>query len=351
MESLDRSLWDQLRAMADRVMRFSGSAVQRDDVYALVSLDAVVWETSAWDSVRSDSHQIAYRVGGDAVWLQGSPARVCGDGDTVFGSGPAAALDVAECLRRMIRFVSDQIGVALPQEVTYWQVSRIDVTQNLLLDDLAAVRLALRVLRDCEGGRYRVSQQAGDTVYWSHRSRLLSGKAYAKGPHIEYQLKRPGYTGRGYSLHEMLLVNRLLRLELKIGAQYLRERAGKKWHELTAQELRQMWIEYFFRMVGSAEVSTESDLKQAIKRVVIDGKPISEGRFRAAYGCFLLIKAEGWEKARESFARSTWYSHLKVLHLAGLGDADIAAGTIVSFRRKVIESEMVSSWSDLFKAA
>lgn len=331
--------WQMLRLLTDRVMRFCPATGETR------------WEAGAWDSVRSDSHQIAFRVGSDAVWLQGSPARVCGDGDAVFGSGPSAALDLVGCLQRMVAFVSSRIGVPLPSEPSQWLVSRIDVTGNLLLDDLPAVRIALRVLRECEGGRYRVSQQSGDTVYWSHRSRLQSGKAYAKGPHIEYMIKRPGYSGRVYTSSEIGLVQRLLRLELKLGSQFLRERVGKLWFEISRDDLVNYWSLFFERMVGSSEVCTESDLRQRLREVVIDGEPISDGRANAAYGCFLMIKNEGWEKARLAFSKSTWYRHLKILHLAGLGDADIAAGTVVSFRRRIIDSQVVSSWAELQRVA
>lgn len=175
--------WIKLTLLGDRIMRYCPRSGE------------VSWETSAWDSIRSDSHQIAFRVTGDSVLIQGSPARVCGKGDAVFGSGPALALDLTGCLNRMIRFVSGIVGVEMPSDLRLWTVTRIDITGNILLDDLAAVRIALRILRECEGGRYRVSQQAGDTVYWSHQSRLRSGKAYAKGPQVEYMISRKGYTG------------------------------------------------------------------------------------------------------------------------------------------------------------
>lgn len=337
-EHIPRDSWDHFRALTDRVIRFDPVSGE------------IKWEVGAWDSIRSDSHQISFRVGSDAVWLQGSPARVCGDGDAVFGSGASAALDVPGCLKAMVDFINLRIGMPLP-DVSKFLVTRIDVTGNLLLDDLAAVRVALRVLRECEGGRYRVSQQSGDTVYWSHKSRLQSGKAYAKGPHIEYMTKKPGYSGRQYSEPEKQLANRLLRLELKLGSQYLRERIGKPWFEITPEELKTLWADYFFRMIGSAEMTTEADLKDRIQSVFIGEKQITPGAAKAAYGCFLMIKNEGWEKARESYSTPSWYRHLKILRLAGLGDADIAAGAVVQFRRKVIESQLVASWADIIKLA
>ena len=175
---------------------------------------------------------------------------------------------------------------------------------NLLLDSLEDVREALRILRDVEGGRYRVSQQAGDTVYWSHRSRLRSGKAYAKGPHLDYQMrKNREYGGREYQLSDVQLANRLLRLELKLGAQLLREdRLGKAWHELTSGDLYEQWNDYFGRMIGDSEMMKDADLKKK----VIEAAP-TEGQGKAAYGCWTLIKSEGWERAKDMCTKRTWY--------------------------------------------
>lgn len=328
MDAIPVEDWRHLQSLTDRVRRFCPKTGE------------LRWETSAWESVRSDSHQIAFRVTGDAVFVQGSPARVCGSGDAVFGEGPSAALDLVGCLDRMISFVSVPLGVSLTRDVTKWHVSRIDITGNLLLDDLPAVRVALRTLRECEGGRYRVSQQAGDTVYWSHKSRLRSGKAYAKGPHIDYQLKKSDYTGREYSVNERLLINRLLRLELKLGAQWLRERAGCPWYALDNERLTNEWRDYFERMIGEADMTTDN-IEDRIKSVAD-----TDGQAKAAYSLFLLIQAKGWQKAREVTSKTTWYRSLKFLHKAGLGDADISAGNVVQFRRKVLECQVIHSWAD-----
>jgi II/X family phage/plasmid replication protein len=287
----------------------------------------------------------------------------------------------------MVVFIKSQVGLDLPQDPLLWSVSRVDVTGNLLLDDLAAVRVALRLLRECEGGRYRVSQQAGDTVYWSHRSRLRSGKAYAKGPHIRYQISQKGYTGRPYASSELELLDRLLRLELKLGSQWLRERAGKPWHQLTPDDLRSQWREYFEKMIGESEMTEEnlfdriSQAAEAIRleknRSALDKydelasklepaeqlrlKPprqveSSEGMAKAAYAFYLLIQKEGWQKVRELHSRNskpsqTYYRNLSVLHRAGLGDMDISSGNVVPIRRKIIECQIVESWDDLLKVA
>lgn len=329
MERLSPEARDAVRQLGDRIQRWCPRT------------GVVRYETSAWDSVRSDSHQVACRAGLD-FWMQGSPARVIGDGCSVFGAGAAAALDLRGCVQRMADYVAGRLGVELP-DADEWIVSRIDVTANLDVGSLAHVRSALRVLRDCEGGRYRVSQQAGDTVYWSHRSKMRAGKAYAKGPHLRYLQQRPSYTGRTYSEEELTAADRLLRLEMRLGREWL---ARHEWRSLTGEELRREWDEYFGRMIGTAAVMRDEDVRSRIMAAAE-----SEGRGRAAYGCWALIRAEGWERAREMHSRATWYRHLRVLRRAGLGDADIAAGRVVALRRTVLEARMVTSWKELEIAA
>ncbi len=304
----------------------------------------VRYESHRWESVRSDSHQIAVRAGSD-LWLQGSPARIIGNGCAVFGSGPSAALDLRGCVDRMVAFVGGQLGVTLPgtncdlDTSSDWIVSRVDVTGNLALGSLAEVRAALSVLRNVEGGRYRVSQQAGDTVYWSHLSKLRSGKAYAKGPHLRYLMKSPKYDGYRYGTDDIQLADNLLRLELKLGREWFRR---NPWKTATPAALTAEWNNYFLRMIGGVEVETDNDLQE---RIISAAK--TEGQGRAAYGCWVMIQNEGWERAREFFTKTTWYRNLQILRAAGLGDADISAGQVVPLRRRVMEARLITNWSQL----
>lgn len=341
-DNLSPDMLRAYQAQQDRVLRISGSG-------------ELQWEVSAWDSIKSDSHQIALQVSGDHVRIQGSPARILGDGDNVFSCGAAAALDLVGCHQRMVSFVNQQTGLDLPSTPSSWSLSRVDVTQNLYLGSLPAVRQALAILRDCEGGRYRVSQQAGDTVYWSHRSRLRSGKAYAKGAEImqkavkQGKSKIPQPSAREYTLDEIALASGLLRLELKLGAQYWRERILCEWHEVTPDLLETEWRNYFQRMIGGAEIMNEQDIYKRLLDVVDtdkQGKP-KETQAKAAYAMWCLIKSEGWQKARDFTSKTTWYRNLKHLRNAGLSDADISKGQVVQLRQKVLEAVPVNSWGEL----
>lgn len=335
----------------------------------------VRYESIAWDSIASDSHQINVRASGHDFWIMGSPARIMGDGCAVFGAAASARLDLPGCVDAMRLFVMQHRSIELPSDLALWTVSRVDVTENLLLDSLTEVRDALRILRDCEGGRYRVSQQAGDTVYWSQKSKLRKGKAYAKGPHLSYQMSRTGYTGRQYTPDDIAKANRLLRLELTLGREFWNR---NDWKTCCSEKLTHQWHEYFDRMVGGAEVKTDNDLKQRIHaaaeianqrehekalskwreksaKALLAGKPEPvkpgmrnpDNSARSAYGAWLLIQSEGWERAKDSFTKTVWYRHLSILRVAGLGDADISAGKVVPFRRKVMEAKAVCSWHEL----
>lgn len=321
----------------------------RDQIYALRSIsDRIVrfcpktgdirYETSAWDSIRSDSHQISFQVGSTHLRIQGSPARVFGDGDAVFGSGSSSDLDISGCLLAMAKYASKALSICLPSQLASYSVTRIDITNNLLLDSLEEVRDALGILRNCEGGRYRVSQQAGDTVYWSHSSSLRSGKAYAKGPHLTYLIKKlKSYTGRTYSKDDIEIANRLLRLELKLGSEFFRR---NDWKLMTDNDLKNYWSDYFMRMIGTSEITKDNDVKNKIFEVAK-----TEGAARAAYGCWSIIGKEGWERAREMYSKTSWYRHIKIIRDAGLGDADISVGKVVPM--KIIQAREISSWDEL----
>jgi hypothetical protein len=335
LEHLAPEVRDYLRTMTDRVCRYNPRTGE------------VEYDTGAWDSVRSDSHQLALKVG-SALYIQGSPARLFDpSGLNVFGPN-----DLLECARRMIWAVSVQIGHGLPpvQSVdsrgrALWTVTRVDVTRNYVLGSLADVRSALSVLRGCEGGRYRVSQQAGDTVYWSHRSRLRAGKAYAKGPHIRYQMQRGQIPQQPDD--DLALYDRLLRLELRLGSQWWRRWADgpsgyRPWWDASPDILLSCHDDYFGRMIGDVEIAAMSDISERVYQVAP-----SEGQARSALACWAVIQSMGWQSARDTYPPRTWYRHLRILRDAGLSDSDLSAGRITELRRRVLDLVEVSSLAEL----
>lgn len=313
----------------------------RSDTIMRVSCQtgAVEWSTHVRESIRSDSHAVTVHLGGHDLTIQGSPARVIGDGDAVFGSGASAADDIAGCALAMIDYLNRTLGLNLSRDLMQWKCSRIDITRNLALDSLAAVREALGWLKSTEGGRYRVSSKAGSTVYWGGASRLTRAKAYAKGPHLEYMISRDKCS---YSPQQLRAAERILRLELTKGSQWFRERISCHWSQLTLHQLAYEWELFFNGITGSAEMTTEHDILQKLESIAP-----TKGQARAAWMFWHLVKNQGWDTAKEMTSRPTFYRHLSLLKSIGVGQADISNGQIIPFRRSISTYQYVKNWHEL----
>lgn len=335
---LDEFLEEEQRRMVlmtDRIMRYNPMTGD------------MVYETAAWDSVRSDSHSIVVRVTHTELWFQGSPARCIGDGDAVFSSGPSAAEDLVGCVARMAAFVGCQLCLSRVPIPGSWDVTRVDVTRNFLLDSRAEVRQMLIYLRNAEGGRLRVTNQAGDSVYWNATSRYIKGKAYAKGPQLVAMQKKRDYHGREYTAEEITLADRILRLELTLFCrQWKKNWQLEDWTKITPTRLDEAWQDYFGRFIGQT-IMNDEELRQRIQSV----SP-TLGQAKAAYTAWYLIKSMGYEMARESMSQSTWYRNLRNLKLAGLKVTDLGNGKVIPFRvQKVVSGHQVASWAELRRVA
>lgn len=306
----------------------------------------VIWHTTAWDTVRSDTHQVVVRFTGNSLTVGGSPARCMGDSDAVFGVGPDGR-DLYACSVAMLAHVARVLCIHPFPSPRLFRVTRVDVTSNFVLPSLPAVRVALSELRNVEGGRYRVSQQAGDTVYWSHRSTLKSGKAYAKGPHLRFLMSK-AHPGRQYTEEELSQADRLLRLELRLGSEFWR-RNPKRWYAVTWDDLYMVYQSYFSRMLGTDEAILVKGVDMGFldRCIKVADTP---GQGKAAARTWAVIQSCGWQAAKESMPERSWYRHLSILKAAGLGDADVSAGRVVSLRRPLI-LHPVASWEDLRRAA
>ncbi|MCP5004547.1 MAG: hypothetical protein GY941_11510 [Planctomycetes bacterium] len=318
----------KLRNQGDRIIRIC------------IATGEQIYETQAWDSIRSDSHAISVRMGSDCFWVQGSPARVIESGCAVFGSGSSAKLDIGGCAAAMLQHVAKVITIDLP-EVNYWKITRIDVTDNIAFKNEHDVQEALDILNRTDGGRYKVSNKAGNSIYWSSKSRIRKGKAYAKGEHLAYLMRKKGYTGIRYTDEKIELARRILRLELTIGSQYLRENVNH-WSELTSEELARLHDDYFGRMIGDIEMTDNKTLEDKLIEVCP-----TKRQALAAFDFFSFIKANGLRAAKRRFSSRTFYRHQNHLKKAGLGDADISTGEIVALKRRVLDMQSVNSWEDI----
>ena len=319
-----------LRARSDRIIRISATTGN------------TVYEISAWDSIRSDSHAISVRMCSDSLMICGSPARVIGDGDAVFGNGPSVKLDLYGCIDAMRRFVSKQIEIFLP-DPNFFKVIRIDVTDNLMLDSKAHVLEALDILNRTDGGRYKVSNKAGNSIYWSAKSRRFKGKAYAKGEHLRYLMDLRSYQGKQYSIKQIEAADRLLRLELTIGSRTMFD--FSHWSDLSSFDLANYHTNYFGRMLGDSQMTDTTKLYNTL----LDVCP-TEGQASAAFKFFSFIKANGLRAAKQHYSRTTFYRHQATLKKAGLADSDISTGEVVKLRQDIIRCRSVDSWDDLMAA-
>ena len=312
------------------IMKITG---EQDRVIRVSPEGEIKWAIPCRHNVRSDTHQITVRIGAE-LDIQGSPARTKGTRDNIFGeANPVRAfLD-------MVRFLSDTLEVPIPDDPRYWKIRRMDVTGNFDLGSLANVRQALNYLRHVEGGRYQVKTEA-ETVTWSQYSRLRSGKAYAKGPHMRYLIKK----GQAdLDPDQLSLVDRLLRLEMCLRGQFWRERAARLWYEWSGEQLYKLFEEYFGQFIGKVEIVEVDKLLDELVKVAP-----TEGLAKAAYRTWLLIQSHGLEEARDLMAKRTWHRHKRLLQDCGVSWADFHHRALVPFRRKtIVLSDPVRSWEDL----
>ena len=304
-------------------------------IYRVESTGELSWEVPARESIRSDSHQLTVQIGGQGGYLSlmGSPARI-GQTHNVFGSG-----DIQDCARRMIAWASEALCEPLPTEFFVWRVTRVDVTHNYDLGSLDAVLSALGNLRQSEGGRYQVRTSA-ESVYWSPSSRLRSGKAYAKGPHLDYMMRK----GHGFVDDDQFAKSQnLLRLEFSLRAQFWRERSFKKWWLYTEQELDALHHEFFQPLIGKEVITMNNDLLSQL----IEKAP-SEGQARSALATWGLIQAQGLRTVENTLSRATWYRHRRILMDAGISLADMHAGKVLPFRVTTVPlREPVRGWGEI----
>jgi len=296
------------------------------------------WQTYAWESVRSDTHQVCFRVGSD-FHIQGSPARV-GLPNNVFG-----ALDIRYCALKMIRFAESFLKLPELPGIEKWACSRIDVTRNYLMQSGAEARQALAYLKQSPESRQKHSFEANG-FYIGKGSTLHRGKIYLKGQDAKRnkRLGRAEYTDKQIEQSE-----RLLRTEYTLARHIVKrlyDEKNIKWHELTPDILLKMHDDYFREYLSEIEVTDMSDVLERLMNVAP-----TEGQAQAAYDCYHRIRLHGFEQARVSFTKTSWYRHIKHLNAAGFRRVDLQPINIIPLRKRAIEvSQPIRHWDDIQRA-
>lgn len=326
------------------------------------------------DKLRSDSIGLFWQVQHNGIenflLIAGSPASV-EHGTNIFGSN-----DVMHCANVMHREAEKGLQLKLPPIHT-WQCMRLDFNFNYLLDSNSQVKQALRELKNGHGSRQQISNGHGDTLEIGAKSKMITGVIYDKGTQVKNLVKNLFKQSKPipYDTWEIDILSRLLRFELRLKRQWFEKLAHKKtyehflhndinakqalknykhyyenvqpWTELTEQDLIDKHYSYFKPFTGSIGVTDMSTLLDNLKNL-----GLSEGRARAAYQTWALIKTMGYEQAKSSLNKNTFNVHRSHLLRAGLTETDLqnSQNNVLVFRRKTIELDCpVTSWSQVLK--
>jgi len=317
------------------------------------SQGVVQWEKNVLDldALRSDSIGVFWSVGRDIdneyLIIGASPASLEFQ-NNVFGGS-----DIRHAARVLVRSAGLALEMILPP-AEKWSCRRIDVTENYLFSSARMVKQWLKVLNSTNSGRHYVTSGKGDTVEWNKGSPLRYGKAYHKGPQLNHLLKK----GKHLRIDswQLDIADRLGRLELRLGSQWwrrfyavsLNQPVLKKWWDISADFLKAQFEDYFGKMMGGKiEVADMGKLLEELEKVAP-----SVGRARAAHQTWALIKTVGLIQVKETMPKGTFRQHCGWLRKAGLSDADLCAGNVVSFvRHEVNICQPVTSWDELRRVA
>jgi len=316
----------------------------------------IKWESKRlnFDALRSDADGLYFTscyVGNVAYFYIGASPASLQHGNNVFGS-----MDILAGADSLIARSQRAFSCFLAR-AEEWELCRLDVTGNYALPDFAMVKTCLRTLLQTDSARRKATsaKNGGDTVLWSPTSDLIAGKAYHKGPHLRYLREKKQIE---IDDDHLALADRLVRLEIRIGSRFwrlMRTRTkhafyGRKWWQLTAEELGQLHKEFFGPIVEGVEVR---DMGRAdLIELIAAANDISYGRAKAAYGTYRAIKDAGLDEVRAGMAERTFFYHKKYLKAAGITDGDLMMGNVVQFRPvRIVLAQPVSSWDDIRRAA
>lgn len=341
--TLRHPLNDKLgKELQDRIISSLG-------LMTMISSDGTIqWQKSVpdWESIRSDSSGLYWSVTGDAdgvryLTIGASPSSLQNQGVNVFGS-----MDIEHCANILIHTAGKALEAILPNW-REWQCRRMDITGNYDMGNKAQVKQALRLLLGTDAPRRRTNsdKRGGDTVYWNPSSDLKCGKAYDKGAHLRYQLKKGNIA---LDEETLLLGENLLRLELKLGSRWFR-RLERDWRTFTYDDLAKEHFDFFSSLIGSSDVEV-TDMGTLL--VELEKHAPTKGQALAAHRTWALIKSMGYTQTKASVPYSSFQRHCSLLRAAGISSADLCAGIIIPFRRRVLVlGQPVTSWEELRRAA
>lgn len=299
----------------------------------------ILFEKISSEWLRSDSNYLEVSFGA-MLHLRGSPARVV-NCNNVFGS-----LDIKECALTMIKFFCTMNGVIIPQDLSLWNCTRIDVTRNYDMGSLQGVLDAIDAFKLVKVGRQKICTE-DTTCSWGRGSSMHCGTAYAKGPQSRKLFAK---SKANFTPDQLRIADRLLRLEYSIRNLMLRrlKQAGLKWQEFTPEFLIQHHTEYFNQFISNVEVVDMGNTLDLLLKQVALGNIPTEAQAKSAYDCYLRCREKGYQQGKASYPKGTFSRHMKNLSTIGVGPADLQPSNVVPLRRRqVVLDQPVSCWDDI----
>lgn len=322
-DKLSISQREKLRQQIDVVVRFAPNGEVKNI-------------NTTWESLRSDTTGCTIAYSPTQFIMCGSPASLF-QTNNVFGSS-----DILKCFHDFRRYLFRRLAIVLPSNPKLYSCSRIDITENYLLNGQDEVLNALKYLSFAETRGQNVTTKKS-TVYWNKNSSRREAKAYNKFLHAKTMLKNFKHM---YDEKDLENLKNILRLELKLGNKYIPE-MDMRWYEMTAKILKLEHSKFFKPVLGSIDVPSKTELFNKLVKIAD-----TENQARAAFNTFNMICTLGKELTKGSIPKSSFYRHCKLLKQAGLSSADLTSGQILPFRRQTIAlGESIENWEQLKSAS
>lgn len=337
-------------ALFERVAEFSGH------IFATDSSGELDWQkrTLDIDALRTDSPGLFWQLSGDGksdVLIIGASPASLEHGLNLWGS-----CDIRYCAHVLIRHAAKALQCFLP-DLEAWQVRRVDVTANYALPDASTVKSALAQMLVSDGARRRAGsgKRAGDTVYWNPSSDLTKGKAYHKGPQVEKLVKQNklGATAAPIEPEHFELMHQIIRLEHTRGSRWFRrlEENGKRWQDLTTQNLIDLHTEFFAPLLGHG-IEVKNMEKPQIISAIMQANGCTERLAKSAFNTYRNCREDGYTQTKDSMAEPTFYKHQRLLRNAGISDSHLRTARLIPFPKVRFEiARPVRCWDDIRRAA
>lgn len=288
-----------------------------------VGTGELVYEITRGGLVGTYDHRISVRV--EHEWLPSAegalPVRVprlvveCSVHKAMVGHNVGCGpVELLPACRWLIQRVGSLVGETLP-DGGVWDLLRVDVAECYDLGSLGGVRAYLWAMTQARYPRRRVDRYGvnGIMAPGTH----TSIKLYAKGPEFRVH-DRPRLMLAGVECVEIQeRADRLLRVEVEIKARALRKLGeGRRVCDVSDEWLREAAEMHVLKLVSEAEgadiVRTVDSVSERLYAQYPSALAVT------LYASWVQLVAQGEEKCRQMWPRSSFYRRVSQLKAAGV---------------------------------